>query len=73
MGLDECCHLVAFFCCHWFLLGQRQIFEYIGIGSKVFFRADENDGHFGAEVRNFWQPLVDDIGQADWIDNTEAD
>jgi len=73
IGLDECCHLLALFYRHRLLLAPRKILDYGRISSEVLLCADENNGHLGAEMRNFGQPLVDDVGQAGGIGNAEAD
>ena len=73
ISLYQCCHLLALFCRHWLLLVDGQLLNYARISSQVLLCADEYDRHLGAKMRDFGQPLVDDVTQADGVDNTEAD
>jgi len=73
VGMYQCCHLLALFRRHWLQLLQRQVFNDAGVGSQVLLGADEYDGHLGTEVRDFGQPLVDDVAQAVRIGDAEED
>ena len=54
-------------------VGPRKMIHHVRVGPQVQLCADEDNGHLGTEVRDFRQPLVDDVRQAVRIGDTEAD